>query len=54
MYIIFFPLNFLLRHQLFFRKIINTSLECFIDQKENLNKWEKLLEILFMYNQSLQ
>ncbi len=33
----------------FFRKIIDTSIECCIGQQHSWNKWEKLLEI-FMYN----
>ncbi len=31
---------------IFFRKIIDTSLECCIDQSKSWNKWEKLLKIL--------
>ncbi len=47
----FFSLYFILFcHQPFFRKIINTSLECCIDQNKSWNKWEKLLEILFTNN----
>ncbi len=48
---IFFSLNFIMFcHQPFFRKIIDTSLECCIDQKKSRKKWDKLLEILFTYN----
>ncbi len=51
----FFSLNFILFcHQLFFRKIIDTSLECCIDQTKSWNKWEKLLEIVFTYNKVIK